>query len=75
MQSSDVRSLVKRLDALLGLMLRQERNSDTKASNESQVEFLHSIGFGNQEIAPVLELSPGTVANIVSNAGKKKKKS
>jgi len=70
--------LQSRLEAILALLFRQLKDQDlahwSKQDKPNMVKILIRLGFSNKEIARILGLAYGSVANIRSKGNKKRKK-
>jgi len=74
---SESEEIVKRLDAILNVLLQQPTADGKKISMLSKVEILKRSGLRNVEIAKILGLKPvtvGVVLNYLRKKGKKPKK-
>jgi len=72
---SDSSDIVKRLDAILAVLLdRPEFSEGKKLTMRKRVEILNAVGLRNIEIAKILGLKQTTVAVVLNYLRKKSKK-
>lgn len=73
MKDKDVRDIVSRLDILIRLHLSGRNEKKSKETTRKNVAFLNEYGLDYKEIARLLDMGPGTVANELTAIKRGKK--
>lgn len=70
----DMDDTVNRLDILIGLEFKKSKEKKSKKVTRERIKFLFKNGLDYKEIAHILDMSPGTVANELTSLKKKNAK-
>lgn len=73
-QTADEGAIVKRLNIIIHLLLRQVEPKDTAESARTEIKMLRDLGLTNVEIATVLGKSEGYISSALSKLREKTKK-